>query len=84
MPSGAMKSVFAPVGTSCQSSSALCSLPIVLAITVALEVTKTPQEGASGSPIIHYEYTQHVSSTAVKTIQNKKARPHMRHMQMES
>ena len=30
------------------------------------------------------EYTQHVSSTAVKTIQNKKARPHMRHMQMES
>jgi hypothetical protein len=30
------------------------------------------------------EYTQHVSSTAVKTKQNKKARPHMRHMQMES
>ena len=32
---------------------------------------------------LHNEYTQHVSSTAVKTIQNKKARPHMRHMQME-
>jgi len=47
VPSGAMKSVFAPVGTSCQSSSALCSLPIVLAITVAPEsVTKTPQEGS--------------------------------------
>jgi hypothetical protein len=46
-----MKSVFAPVGTSCQSSSALCSLPIVLAITVAPEsVTKTPQEGSCGSP----------------------------------
>jgi len=46
-----MKSVFAPVGTSCQSSSALCSLPIVLAITVAPEsVTKTPHEGGSARP----------------------------------
>ena len=63
MPSGAMKSVFAPVGTSCQSSSALCSLPIVLAITVALEGTKTPQEGASGSPIIHNTKRERTNET---------------------
>ena len=40
--------------------------------------------GELGGECCCCEYTQHVSSTAVKTIQNKKARPHMRHMQMES